>query len=79
MGQGLGGVKTSGRDEPIGAVIHICMERTQRNSPCSYLYLKLAKMPCFPYYLLGFFLLQNWRTGSAGEREAEEVLAPVGG
>jgi hypothetical protein len=37
------------------------METTQGNTLCSYLYLKLVKMPCFPYYLLYFFLLQNWR------------------
>jgi hypothetical protein len=39
----------------------------------SYLYLKLVKMPCFSYYFLNFFLLQNWkikegRIGSAGRQ-----------
>jgi hypothetical protein len=38
------------------------METTQEISMYSYLYFKLAKAPCFPYYLLFFFLLQNWRT-----------------
>jgi hypothetical protein len=56
-------VKRTGRDEPVGVVIHICMETTQGNSLCSYLYLKLAKMSCFSFYLLSFFLLQNLRTG----------------
>jgi hypothetical protein len=39
------------------------MEITQGISLCSYLYLKLAKIPCFSNYILCFFLLQNWRTG----------------
>jgi hypothetical protein len=52
-------VKRTGRDEPVGVVIHICMETTQGISLCSYLYLKVAKMPCFSFYL--FFLLQNQR------------------
>jgi hypothetical protein len=47
-------VKRTGRDEPIGVVIHICMETTQGNSLCSYLYLKPAKTLCF-YFLCFFF------------------------
>jgi hypothetical protein len=43
------GVKRSGRDEPFEAVIHICMETTQGKSLFRYLYLKLAKMPCFSF------------------------------
>jgi hypothetical protein len=39
------------------------METTQGNSLCSYLYLKLAKMPCFSFLSFMFFLLQNLRTG----------------
>jgi hypothetical protein len=62
-------VKKSGRDQPVGVVIHICMETTQENSLCSYLYLKLAKMPWFSYYLLWCFFSkireQEGRTGSA--------------
>jgi hypothetical protein len=71
----LHSLKRTRRDEPIGALIHICMETTQENSLCSYLYLKLAKMSCFPFYLLCFFLYkireQEGGTGSAwwGERE----------
>jgi hypothetical protein len=45
-----------------GAVIHICMGATQGNSPCSYHYLKLAKMPYFSYYkivVINVSLLQN--------------------
>jgi hypothetical protein len=33
----------TGREEPIGFVIHIFMEIIQENSLCGYLYLKLAK------------------------------------
>jgi hypothetical protein len=65
-------VKSTGRDEPIGVVIHICMETTQGISLYSYLYLKLAKTPCFSYYLLWFFFYkireQEGRTGSAWGR-----------
>jgi hypothetical protein len=45
------------------------MERTQGNSLCSHLYLKLAKMPCFSFSLLYFFFYkikeQEGRTGCA--------------
>jgi hypothetical protein len=62
-------VKRSGRDEPIWVVIHKFKEPTERISLCSYSYLKLAKMPCFPYYLLYFFFNkigeQEGGTGSA--------------
>jgi hypothetical protein len=64
-------VKRTGRDEPAGVVIHICMETTQGNSLYSYLYLKLAKTSCFSSYLLCFFFYeigeQEGRTGSAGK------------
>jgi hypothetical protein len=60
----------TGRDEPIGIVIHMCMEATQGISLCSYLYLKLAKMPCFSYFHLCVFFNkvgeQEGGTGSAG-------------
>jgi hypothetical protein len=56
-------VKRSGRDEPIGVVIHICMETTEGISLSSYLYLKLAKMPFFFFIIFYIFLLQNWRIG----------------
>jgi hypothetical protein len=45
------------------------METTQGISLYNYLYLKLATMPCFYYYLLCFFFYkikeQEGRTGSA--------------
>jgi hypothetical protein len=53
----------------VGAVKHICMEITQGNSLCSYLYLKLARAPCISFYLLCFFFYkieeQEDRTGTA--------------
>jgi hypothetical protein len=59
-------VKRSGRDKPIWVVIHICMETTQEISLYSYLYLKLAKTPCFSYYLLVVakkqHQLESWRS-----------------
>jgi hypothetical protein len=46
------------------------MEKTQEISLCSYLYLKLAKTPCFSDYLLCFFFYkmgkQEGGTGSEG-------------
>jgi hypothetical protein len=53
-------VKRTGRDEPIWVVVYIYMETTQVISLYSYLYFKLAKMPCFSYYLLCFF---SYKTG----------------
>jgi hypothetical protein len=47
-------VKRSGRDEPIWVVLCMCMEATLGISLYSYPYLKLAKTPCFSYYLLRF-------------------------
>jgi hypothetical protein len=49
-------VKRYRRDEPTGAVIHICMEAIQ--GIYSYLYLKLAKTLCFSY-LLYFFPIKS--------------------
>jgi hypothetical protein len=58
------GVKRTRGDEPIEAVIHICMETTPGISLCSYLYLKLGKATCFSFYLLLYLLLlHNRRTG----------------
>jgi hypothetical protein len=80
--------KRTCRDEPIWVVIHICMETTQGISLYSYLYLKLAKTPCFSYYLLCFFFYkigeQEGRTGSAWKGGAprgngEVVGKSVGG
>jgi hypothetical protein len=71
-------VKRSGRDEPVWVVIPICMETTQKISLYSYLYLKLAKTPCFSYYLLWvFFYKSEHRTvggmGSVGGVVANNV------
>jgi hypothetical protein len=62
------GVMNTGRDEPIGVIIHICMETTQGISLYSYLYLK-QKHHVFLFYILCFFFYrikeQEGRTGSA--------------
>jgi hypothetical protein len=52
MGRGVRRVKRSGRDEPMWVAIHKCMEAMLGISLSSYLYLKLAKALCLPYYLL---------------------------
>jgi hypothetical protein len=49
-------VKRSARDEPMWVVIHMCMEAILGISLCSYIYLKLAEMICFSYYLLCFLV-----------------------
>jgi hypothetical protein len=67
-------VKRTGRYEPVGVVIHTGMKTTQGISLYSYLYLKLAKMPCFSYYLLWFF-----SSTKSENRRAEQVLPRVGG
>jgi hypothetical protein len=59
----------SGRDERIWVVIHICMVKIQGLSLCSHIYLKLAKLPCSPYFFYVFFfykiIAQDGVTGSA--------------
>jgi hypothetical protein len=62
MGMGLERSKGSGRDEPIGVVIHICMETTQGN----HVQLSLSqtsKNTMFLCLSFMFFLLQNQRRG----------------
>jgi hypothetical protein len=64
-------LKRSGGDEPMWVVIHMCMEAMLGISLYSCLYLKLAKMLCFSYYLLCFLFYkigQEGRTGSAWKR-----------
>jgi hypothetical protein len=61
-------VKRTGRGEPIVVVIHIGRETTQGISLCSYLYLKLAKMPCFSFMFYAF------STTKSENRRAEQVL-----
>jgi hypothetical protein len=54
-------MKRTGSDESILVVIHICMETTEGFSLSSYLYLKLAKMPCFSNYVSASTKLENKR------------------
>jgi hypothetical protein len=54
MGRDQEVVKRSGRDKPMWVVIHMCREAMLGISLYSYLYLKLAKVLCLPYYLLCF-------------------------
>jgi hypothetical protein len=61
-------VKRSGRDEPMWAAIHKCMEATLGLSLYSYLYLKLAKPLRLSYYLLCYLfnkIGEETGTGSA--------------
>jgi hypothetical protein len=59
------------------------METNQGISLWGYLYLKLAKTPCFSFYLLRFFFYkigeQEGRTGSAGEGECWHQWEGEGG
>jgi hypothetical protein len=71
-------VKRTRGDGPIEVVIHICMEPTQGNSLCSYLYFKLEKHHVF-LFTFYVFLLQNWKTGEQNRSCGGGVLAPVGG
>jgi hypothetical protein len=73
-------VKRAGRDEPIWAAMHKCMEPMLGISLYSCLYLKLAKMPYLSYYLLSFLFNKireqeggtgsawKWGEGKEGER-----------
>jgi hypothetical protein len=74
-------VKKTGRDEPVGVVKHICIETTQENSLCSYLYLTPEKTPCFSFYLLCFFFHkireQEGGTGWGCGRERDKRMNPV--
>jgi hypothetical protein len=60
-------VKRIKGDEPIGVAMYTCMEISQGTSLCSYLYLKLAKMSCFSFYLFS--------STKSGNRKAEQVLS----
>jgi hypothetical protein len=72
-------VRRTGRDEPVGVVIHICTKATQENSLCSYLYLKLAKTPCFSFYLLCIFFYKiREQEGRTGFYQESGRLALVG-
>jgi hypothetical protein len=74
-------VKTSGKDEPIWVVIHMCIEAMLGISLYSYLYLKLAKMLCLSYYCLCLLFNKTgeeyrtgsvWKCGGGGEGEGWE-------
>jgi hypothetical protein len=41
-------------DKSIEFIIHICIEISEGNSLCSYLYLKQAEMSCVSFYLFFF-------------------------
>jgi hypothetical protein len=54
--------------------IHKCMDTTQGISLYSYLHLKLAKMPCFSFYIIWFF-----SSTKLENKRAEQVLASGSG
>jgi hypothetical protein len=64
--------ESSGRDEPIWVVIHICVVITLGISLYSYLYLRLAKPLYFSYYLLCF------SSTTSEIRRVEQVLPGSG-
>jgi hypothetical protein len=75
-------VKSFIGDEPIGVVIHICMEISYGNSLCSYLYLNLAKMSSFSFIFYLFFYKireQESRSGAAGGRAGTSGREGKGG
>jgi hypothetical protein len=64
-------------DEQIGGITHVRIEISLGNSLCSYLYLKVAKIPCFPFYLLSFLFCKiREQEGGTGSAQGEG-LAPV--
>jgi hypothetical protein len=72
-------VKRSGRDEPMWVEVHKCMKAMLGISLYRYLYLKLKKALCLPYYLLSFLFNkigeQGSRTGSAWKQGREGEVA----
>jgi hypothetical protein len=58
-------------DKPIGVIIHIYVEVSQRHTLCSYLYLKQAKMSFF--FIFSFFFYK------IGEQEGRTSPAQGGG
>jgi hypothetical protein len=55
------------------------METTQGDFLYSHLYLKLAKMPCFSFYLLCFFFYKIGEQESGTGSEQGRGLVVVGG
>jgi hypothetical protein len=75
-------VKRSGRDKPIGIIIHMYMEAMLGISLYSYLYLKLAKTLCLSYYCLCLLFNktgEKGRTDSAWKQGGWERKEGVGG
>jgi hypothetical protein len=63
-------VKKTGRGEPIGATIQICMEMTQGNSMCSGIFLsQTSKNFVFLFLSFMFFFFTK-----SENRRAEQVL-----
>jgi hypothetical protein len=60
-------VKRTRRVEPIGVVMHICMETTQGNCWCRDLYLKLPETSCFSFYLLSSMKAEKRRVEQVKE------------
>jgi hypothetical protein len=71
-------MKKIGGDKPIGVIVHINKEIPQKNSLCSYLYLKQAKMSLFSFYLFSLFYKIGEQEGGIGPAQ-ERGLAPVRG
>jgi hypothetical protein len=59
-------MKKNRGDEPIGVIIHIYMELSQRNSLCGYFYLKQAKIPFFLFF---FYKIREQEGGTVLPRE----------
>jgi hypothetical protein len=55
------------------------MDTIQGNSLCSNLYLRLAKTPCFSFYLLCFFFYKiGEQDGGTGSAQGGEVVGTGG-
>jgi hypothetical protein len=66
-------MKKNKREESIAVIINIYMEISQRNSLCSYHYLKQGKMSLFFFFF--FFLISSTKSEN---RRADQVLPGVG-
>jgi hypothetical protein len=65
-------VKRSGRDESMWVAAHMCMEELLGISLYSYLYLKLAKILCLPYYLLCFLFKKIREQEGFSQKQGQE-------
>jgi hypothetical protein len=66
-------MKKNWSNKPVGVIIHIYVEVSQGNSLCIYHYLKQAKVLCFSFNLLSFFLYRII------EQEGRTIPAQGGG